>query len=368
MCGTGRPKTWQVRFGSDRYLLLTLSQVFKLSSKLRIVDGDTRPIFLEEFRVMFFPTSRTGDYSELVFFNTLVPQYHPSNLRRLRLPQRFCRCSPFVTVDAEMPLGNPNQDGAVFTDPTQALLIASSRSCMGSNIFTALRIHALIARVFSVDGDTNMQWDELGRDAVIMEFPENGSGLLIQGAHAIQQKTRAVPGEKIHAHFRIFDFSRRGFSLLFQEGTEAKWMASSESGQGVLIEGYENVPYTSLCSLGNGTFYYLVSCLCRQKVCGTLTPSQGPTSQFGPPVACLGTGLRSLFLVDHVSAGHLAPSAKNVGPWTMVYDEYFVGSSNIDSEVKDPSPVHDAPKLITACPDSMSHAFQCAKLVFLVNK
>ena len=65
----------------------------------------------------------TEDPPEFTFFNTLVPQDHPSNLRRLRFPQRFRKCVPEVTVDMEMPLGALRRDGPLIVDPTQTLLV-----------------------------------------------------------------------------------------------------------------------------------------------------------------------------------------------------------------------------------------------------
>ena len=197
---------------------------------------------------------RTEDPPEFTFFNTLVPQDHPSNLRRLRFPQRFRKCVPEVTVDMEMPLGALRRDGPLIVDPTQTLLVVR----LQAGVFVIWRIQSLISHVYSTDGNTYIPWNELGRGAVTMDFLP-----LIQGVHVIEGRAHAAPGDKNHLRLRIFDFSRWSCGLLPENGAEAEQAALYKGGQDILFEGSENVDRGHLYSLGNGTFYSLVSCLSR---------------------------------------------------------------------------------------------------------
>jgi len=207
--------------------------------------------------MMLFSPLPTEDPPEFTFFNTIVPQDHPSNVRRLRFPQRFRQCTPVVTVDVELPLGALHRDGPFIADPTQALLVVCLPGGTLNHVFAIFRTQTLVAHTCSTDGNTCIPWDELWRDAMIMELPVTHSPLLIQGVHATAQKTRAVPDDANHFCLRTFDFSRRGSSLLCGKIAGAERVASCESGQDILFEGCESVDDWVLRSLGNGTFYSL---------------------------------------------------------------------------------------------------------------
>ena len=254
-------------------------------------------IFLDEFRMVLFSPTRTEDPPEFTFFNTLVPQDHPGNVRRLRFPQRFRQCTPVVTVDLELPLGALHRDGPFIADPTQALLVVRLWDGIRDYVFVIWRIQTLISHACSTDGNTHIPWDELGRATMTIE-PSEDVLLLIQGVHAIEGIARSIPDDNYYLRLRIFDFSRRGSSLLPENGTEAE-AALYEGGRDILLDGTDNMDGDWMVrSLGNGTFYRLVSCLSAYKTCGTLIPFEAPVYCFGPRVERLRVGLRPLFLVD----------------------------------------------------------------------
>ena len=252
-----------MRVGSSYCLSFTPFQVLELSpGKGRIPVWDcTTAIFLDEFRMMLTSPTPTEDPPEFTFFNTLVPQDHPNNLRRLRFPQTFRRCMAFLVDGVEMALGTFHSNGPLIADPTQALLVVNLRGGTLSKVFVILRVQALIAHMCSTDGNTHIPWDELGRDAMIMKLPENVPLLLLQGVHIIEPKTRDIPGDENHFRLRTFDFSRRGSSLRCEKSANGEWTALYEGEQDIIFEGYESTGGWTLYSLGNGALYSIVSCL-----------------------------------------------------------------------------------------------------------
>ena len=81
------------------------AQVLDLKSTDRsaLVGWNTQINFLDEFRVVILVNK--SDVTELFVFNTLVPQDHPGNLRRLELPQQFHHTAAKICVDRDRSLG-----------------------------------------------------------------------------------------------------------------------------------------------------------------------------------------------------------------------------------------------------------------------
>ena len=69
--------------------MLTSPQVLDLSStgSDRAITENMQVAFLDEFRIVVLPDA--SDITELIVFNTLIPQGCPGNLHRRGLPQVF---------------------------------------------------------------------------------------------------------------------------------------------------------------------------------------------------------------------------------------------------------------------------------------
>jgi len=252
-------------------------QVLELSSTdgSGLVGRDTKVTFLDEFRMMVSTPERNDELAELVLINTLLPQDHPRNLRRFHIPPRYRKWFSFVITDRDGSLGT--QDGSIMIDPAQTILVVDLFECGEPlHIFLVLRKQALITRACSMSSDTHIPWDEWGRDVMIMEMPMHDAYLLVQGVHVIVVKTRTpISGDTNHLRLRAFDFSLRGCSTLWDKGGRAGRADFYEGGWDFLLEGSRGVPTWGLNSLGNGTFYSLVSFPCRWKThaYGGLIPS-----------------------------------------------------------------------------------------------
>ncbi|KAF9649095.1 hypothetical protein BDM02DRAFT_1994278 [Thelephora ganbajun] len=216
--------------------------------------------------MMVFSVGHTGDPPEFILFDTLTPQDHPRNLRWFRVPPRYCGWLASVNTDREMPLGTLNRDGPLITDPAQAfLLVELYNEYIPSRVFIVFRIQTLIGYACSINTDTCIQWDELERDAMIMEVPMPGSLTSVQGVHVVVRKMPPGPGDINPLCLHIFDFSRRGCSMFRDEdGNGAEQTAWYEGGRDLILDGSEGMGWR-FCSLGNGSFYHLVSCLCDWK-------------------------------------------------------------------------------------------------------
>src|SRR6266478_8754508 len=107
--------------------LLTLPQVLHLSSTDRkeLVSKHTWVTFLDEFRIVVL-SDRQGTVG-LAVFNTLIPQGHLGNLRRLALPH----WTVAIIVDDDRPLGIPDRDEPFIADPTQAVLVVEFANSSG---------------------------------------------------------------------------------------------------------------------------------------------------------------------------------------------------------------------------------------------
>jgi len=226
----------------------------------QLVGPSTRITFLDEFRLMVSTPDHNNGLAELVLFNTLLPQDHPRNLRRFRIPPRYRKQFPFVATDRDGSFGT--QDGSLITDPTQAILVADVCDCdePPRHYSLILRTQALITRACSMSSDTCIPLDEWERDTVIMEMPADDTNIFVQGVHMIVVKKRAHIGDDMdHLRLRTFDFSLRGCSTLWDKGDSAGRTDLYEGGRDFILEGTGGVSDWGLDSLGNGAFYSLVS-------------------------------------------------------------------------------------------------------------
>ena len=195
---------------------------------------------------------------EFTVFNTLVQDDHHVNSRRFRVPLRYHSWQVSVHVDGNQCLGTPDRDGPLITDPAQAVLVVELINYHGRRDLIIVRVQTLIEHACSSGAEDYVPWDEWGRDATVMEIPiddDDGSYPLVHGARVVLVKMGVVP------HLRIFDFSRRGCSILppWGEGDGAERMASFEGGQNLLLQGDEDMTGWRLDTLGNGDFVHLVS-------------------------------------------------------------------------------------------------------------
>jgi len=94
---------------------------------------------------------------------------------------------------------------------------------------------------------------------MVMEMPTRDACILVQGVHVIVVKIPTSP----HLRLQPVWFS----STLWDKGGRAGRTDFYEGEWDFLLEGSRGVPNWGLNSLGNGTFYSLVSCPCCWKRC-----------------------------------------------------------------------------------------------------
>ena len=155
------------------------------------------------------------DGPELFVFNTLLPQDHPRNMRRFRIPPKYRERNFHVNLDYYRSLGTVNREGPLITDPTQAILIMSlSPTPTEPHVYLVLRKQALIEHACSMHADVQIPWDEWGRGAVAMETPPGRICLtIIHGARLLVMHSTHFDPSK-HRTINVFDFSRRGSAAL----------------------------------------------------------------------------------------------------------------------------------------------------------
>ena len=174
-------------------------------------------VFLDDFRIMLAYRNSSPINPELVVFNTLVPQDHPRNVRRFRLPQKYRDWRAYVRLDHYRPLGAVNRDGPLITDPTQSIFIMElSSNPPQPTASLVLRMQPLIELACSMRTDVQIPWDEWGRGPVVMEIPKTPFCHIyltaVHGAHllVIHGTDRADERRNIH----LLDFGRGGSTVL----------------------------------------------------------------------------------------------------------------------------------------------------------
>ena len=218
-----------------------------------------RVFFLDEFRVVVPALSLTNDPLELIVFNTLLPQGHPRNSRRFRLPSgRHGGHPAFVYVDPDRYLGTPDRDVPLITDPTQTILVVQVlRPVELKRALLVVQIQDLMKYVLSTHTDVCIPWDEWGRGAVTMEIPvHNPFSVNVHGIHVLLLHSE-WQARTTYA-IRSYDFSRHGCGALpfRDEGGRVGRSASFWNERGFTFQvAEENTSSQSgMKSLGDGTF------------------------------------------------------------------------------------------------------------------
>ena len=230
-----------------------------------LVGRDTKVTFLDEFQMLVSTPNRSGSLAELALFDTLLLQGHPRNLRRFHIPMRYRNRFSSIITDRDGSLGT--QDGPLIIDPAQTILVVRLFDTDEPlRILLVLRIRALITRACSMSSDTCIPWEEWERDVMVMEMPRHDTHIFVQGVHVTVVKKRTHIGDDAdNLRLRTFDFSLRGSSTLLDKGGRAGRTDFYEGGRDFSLEGSRGALNWELNSLGNGTFYSLVSCPCRRK-------------------------------------------------------------------------------------------------------
>jgi len=236
--------------------------VLDIAGGSELLGDETGIIFLDEFQVMVSTPDNTGNAPRFSVFNTLVPQNNSRNPRHFLVPSKYRTWFPYMNASHSTPSGTLDRDGPLIIDPTQAVLAVElfSREEPWAIFLVVLRTQALIEHACSVSTDTDIPWDEWGSKVMNIEIPADGDNahVIVQGVHVIVVKHDAVPGDGVRKclRLRIFDFNRQGYGAL-REGCAAGPTAWYEGGRDVFLEGSEYVTEDELCSLGDGSFFYL---------------------------------------------------------------------------------------------------------------
>ena len=181
------------------------AQVLDLKSTDRsaLVGWNTQINFLDEFRVVILVNK--SDVTELFVFNTLVPQDHPGNLRRLELPQQFHHTAAKICVDRDRSLGTQ----PLIPDPAQAVLVVELENSWDARVFLVVKTHALIEQTCSTFADPCVPWDEWGRDVMVMEGSMHGGNphTFVHGAQIVVARVYGL--EVNNARYNTITPSRR---------------------------------------------------------------------------------------------------------------------------------------------------------------
>jgi len=293
LCGTGKLGIW---YGYCRLrahsLLSRPPQVLDLppTDGSTPITGDTRVTFLDEYRVMVLTSKRVSDVPEFVLFDTLVPSGHPVTSKRFRTPPRYHGWYSAVFLDDDWSSGILDRDRPFTTDPTQAVFVVKLVNPQRPHVLLVVRIQPLIEYICSASTETCVPWREWGRDVVVMRVPWRYAPYpLVHGTNMIVVKKSTTPGiDRYHYNLSIFDFSRRGWSLLLpcDDDGGVGWRAAFERGRNLLLQGSQEMDKRRFHSLGDGRFMCLVSHPRRQTVwnADTLlrtTPVLGACCAFG---------------------------------------------------------------------------------------
>jgi len=249
-----------VRFcGLNCYISLSSPhQVLDLSSTRRgePVKQNARVIFLDEFRMVVAPDERI--ITELVVFDTLIPQGHPGNLRQFRFPPEFRDRRARIFIDHDRDLGTPNRDEALIADPAQAVLTMQFGEHWEHHHLLVVRTQVLTEQTYLVGTDPHICWDEWREDTVVMEVPVYGSSpTFVHGARVVVVGIHFFGWDQYHI-VHTFNFGRcsslplRGGAggterrVLFEDGANFEF----ELGDSMRDE---------LLSLSDGSLFCLVS-------------------------------------------------------------------------------------------------------------
>lgn len=241
---------------------------------LTLLEGQVA--FLDKFRLAILCKRQHNQTAELTVFNTLIPQHRPGNMRRLGLSRRSYgrHWTGRMSLDGDRPLGTPDRDEPLIADPTQALLVLELSIGRDPSVFLVIRTQVLLGLIDQTPStcvsSSPVPWDEWMGDTVVIEVQvhDNHLRVFIHGAQAVFVWSHPVSEPNLRgtsSTVQIFDFSRRGRgspqppdggrggteSIVPLEGGRCFRFYPSDAGAGSDDE---------LRSLGDGNFFYLVSC------------------------------------------------------------------------------------------------------------
>jgi len=273
--------------------MLTSPQVLNLPSpdKSAPVGPGTDATFLDEFW-MIVSTPENIPVPRFTLFDTSIPRNHPAASRQFCVPSKYCNWSLFVHIDSDRCLGTPDRDRPLTTDPTQAVFVVELVSNRGPRVLLIVRVQTLIEHVRSATADARacVFWDVWGSGAVVLGASPSDDGVngrpppLVHGARMIAVQ-RSTPGFGYYHNLCTFDFTRRGWSVIplcddgSGFGTERR--VTFKEGRSLLLQGNEEMDEWKFDSLSGGRIMYVVSCFCRLKVVGILTPGKDYRSNSG---------------------------------------------------------------------------------------
>ena len=255
---------------SSRRLLISSPQVLELppAEGNLLIEEDIEATFLDEFLIIVSTTERTPS-PEFTIYDTTFP----TTSRRFSVPQRYRDWPLTVFVDGDRGLGVLDRNRPLATDPAQAIFVVE---LIGheSRAFIIVRIQALTEHIRSVGSDACVPWDVWGGGAVIMGgcTPDDGYPL-IHGTRVTILRgaiTHVVDGD--HCYLYIFDFSRRGWSILplCDGGDGVERRAAFDDGQDLLFQ-VDNAEKWAVDTIDDGRFIYLVSRSRRWGTASSLT-------------------------------------------------------------------------------------------------
>ena len=208
-----------------------------------------------------------SDVTELIVFNTLIPQSHPGNSRRLGLPRMVHHWDAKIHIDHDRPLGTPTGDEPLIADPTQAVLFMELTKDWEPQVFLVVRTQALIEQTCSTHPNPYLPWDKWGMDSVVMEDLVVEPYVFVHGARVmmVQCLTGDPNPPGWYYNVQTFDFSRRGCSSLPLWGGEGGGTERSvrfEGEGGIRLEPGDLMgPAGELRSFSDGNLFCIVSCL-----------------------------------------------------------------------------------------------------------
>lgn len=213
-------------------------------------------IFLDEFRMVILPQKLA--ITELIVFDTLIPEDCPGSLLRLGLPQRFHNRAAYIRADHDRSLGTLNGDEPLIADPAQAVLVLEIMSGRGPQALLIVRMQALAEQMRLTRTGSCVPWDEWSGDGVVVEIPTGDSDreVFVHGAQVV-----VVWGPHVGDwDVQTFDFSRRGRSCLPLLGGGGGIKSTRLGNHRDLICRPDGCIYPWLLkSLSDGSIFHLVS-------------------------------------------------------------------------------------------------------------
>ena len=177
---------------------------------------------------------------ELIVFNTLIPQDHPTNSQRFSLLPRYYDRRISMHIDEDRFLGTLDRDGPFITDPTQAILVVKFSKFNFGDVFLVVRIQPLIEWVCPTSTDGHMPRDEWKRNSVILESPALRYRLkvYVHGTHLVVLGMANLRVRGSCPRVRTFDLGRRGCGALplWDEGSGAERKAFFDGCEFILAE------------------------------------------------------------------------------------------------------------------------------------